>query len=212
MTFLFWAICGILACGLAYWLARPLLAEAKPHRFMSVFGVLAGVPLLALGTYLYLGNPTMPDTPLSPRLAGELQDLPPAAILARLENELRQRPNDEKGWRLLARLRATLGEHDKAADSWQRLLDLNAGDSEAQIGLAVALIEQQGGVVNEVAVALLDAALAVDSNNVQAQFWRAEAWVQQGRKDKARFLWQRLRADLPDAVPLAKILDRRLSQ
>ena len=130
--------------------------------------------------------------------------------MARLENELRARPDDAEVWRLLARLHTTTGNHPKAADSWQRLLELRAGDVEAQVGLAAALIEQDGGVVSEAAVDLLDRALAQEPDNLAALFWRAEAWSQQNRADKARALWQRLRARLNDEAPLAKMLDKRL--
>ena len=219
MTALFWAICGLAACAAAYWVARPLLAaqaeagEGAPASTRTMaLAILGGLPLLALAVYLYLGNPTMPDAPLAPRLDGALEDLPPAAILARLENELRQRPNDAQGWRLLARLRVTLGQHTQAADAWQRLLDLTGTDVEAQVGLAAALIEQQDGVVDAAAITLLDAALRQDKDNLQAQFWRAEAYVQQGQTEQARRLWRTLRAGLPDTAPLAKMLDRRLAE
>lgn len=207
MTALFWAISGVAAAALGYWLSAPLLREADKRAAFSVLGI---VPLLALGIYLYLGNPAMPDAPLAPRLAGNLAELPPAAILARLENELRARPDDAEGWRLLARLHVTTDNHPKAADSWQRLLDLRTQDVEAQVGLAAALIEQDGGVVSEAAVDLLDRALAQEPDNLAALFWRAEAWSQQDRADKARGLWQRLRARLSDEAPLAKMLDNRL--
>ena len=207
MATLFWAICGIAAAALGYWLSAPLRADKDKRPALAV---LAGVPLLALAAYLYLGNPAMPDAPLAPRLAGSLEQLPPAAVLARLEDELRQRPNDAQGWRLLARLHATTGNHPKAADSWQRLLDLDTDDVEAQTGLAIALIEQDGGVVAEAAVALLDRALAAEPDNLAALFWRAEAWAQQERSDKARSLWQRLRDGLADDAPLAKMLAKRL--
>lgn len=207
LTALFWAINGVAAAALGYWLSAPLLRAADKRAAFSVLGI---VPLLALGIYLYLGNPGMSDAPLAPRLAGNLEDLPPAAVLARLENELRARPDDTQGWRLLARLHATTGNHPKAADSWQRLLELRAQDVEAQVGLAAALIEQDGGVVSDIAVGLLDKALAQEPDNLAALFWRAEAWAQQDRVDKARDLWQRLRARLSDDAPLAKMLDKRL--
>ena len=207
MTALFWAISGVVAAGLGYWLSAPLLRETDRRSALPVLGI---VPLLALGIYLYLGNPDMPDAPLASRLAGDLEDLPPAAILARLENELRARPEDTEGWRLLARLHTTTGNYPKAADSWQRLLELQGQDVEAQVGLAVALIEQDGGVVSEGAVDLLERALAQEPDNLAALFWRAEAWAQQDRTDKARALWQRLRERLNDEAPLAKILDQRL--
>lgn len=208
MTALFWAISGVVAAALGYWLAAPLLRDSNKR---TALGVLGTVPLLTLGVYLYLGNPGLPDAPLAPRLAGSLEDLPPAAVLARLENELRARPDDTEGWRLLARLHTTTGNHPKAADSWQRLLELRGQDVEAQTGLAAALIEQDGGVVSDAAVDLLDRALAQEPENLAALFWRAEAWAQQERPDEARALWQRLRSGLSDDAPLAKMLDKRLN-
>ena len=214
---LVWAFSALLAFAVAYWMAQtiaePFREAAQKGPLLAVFFV---VPSVALALYLYLGNPQTPDQPLSPRLEGALAELPPAAIMARLENEIRLRPKDVEGWRLLARLRTTVGDHTKAGDAWQRVLELTADaepiDVEAQVGLAQALIEQDGGVVNEVAVALLDGVLEVDGNNLLAQFWRAQSWVQQGEGDKARAIWQNLRAHLPDDAPLAKMLDQQLSK
>ncbi len=208
-----WAGSALVAFGVAYALAVPFRDGQKNASLLAVLFV---VPSLALALYLYLGNPQTPDQPLSPRLDGALVDLPPAAIMARLENEIRERPQDVEGWRLLARLRTTVGEHAKAGDAWQRVMELTAAtkpiDTEAQVGLAQSLIEQDGGVINEVAVALLDGVLKEDANHLLAQFWRAQAYVQQGEGEKARAIWQNLRANLPDEAPLAKMLDKQLSQ
>jgi cytochrome c-type biogenesis protein CcmH len=208
-----WAGSAMVAFGVAYALAAPF---RDGHKKAPLLAVLFVVPSAALALYLYLGNPQTPDQPLSPRLEGALSDLPPAAIMARLENEIRLRPQDAEGWRLLARLRTTVGEHAKAGDAWQRVMELTAAtrpiDTEAQVGLAQSLIEQDGGVVNEVAVALLDGVLKEDGNHLLAQFWRAQAWTQQGEDAKARAIWRNLRANLPDEAPLAKMLDKQLSQ
>ena len=208
-----WVGSAIAAFGVAYALAAPF-REAQQNR--ALLAVLFMVPSLALALYLYLGNPQTPDQPLTPRLEGALSDLPPAAIMARLENEIRLRPQDVEGWRLLARLRTTVGQPAKAGDAWQRVIELTGEtqpiDTEAHVGLAQSLIEQDGGVVNEVAVALLDSVLQEDSENLLAQFWRSQSWAQQGDDAKARAIWHNLRADLPDEAPLAKLLDKQILQ
>ena len=208
-----WVGSAIAAFGVAYALAAPF-REAQQNR--ALLAVLFMVPSLALALYLYLGNPQTPDQPLTPRLEGALSDLPPAAIMARLENEIRLRPQDVEGWRLLARLRTTVGQPAKAGDAWQRVIELTGEtqpiDTEAHVGLAQSLIEQDGGVVNEVAVALLDSVLQEDSENLLAQFWRSQSWAQQGEDAKARAIWHNLRADLPDEAPLAKLLDKQILQ
>ena len=162
--------------------------------------------------YLVIGNPDSADAPLAPRLEGALEDLPPGAVMAKLEQRLRDAPNDATGWLLMARLRMTIEDYPKAADSWQRLLALESDNSEAMVGLAQALIEQDGGVVSEAAVDLLDTALALEPENFAARFWRAEAHDQLGEAAQARTLWRQMREKLPDNMPLAKMLDRRLAQ
>ena len=92
------------------------------------------------------------------------------------------------------------------------MLALDSDNSEAVVGLAQALIEQDGGVVSEAAVGLLDTALALEPENFAARFWRAEAHDQSGDAEAARALWRQMRENLPDNMPLAKMLDRRLSQ
>jgi cytochrome c-type biogenesis protein CcmH len=192
-----------------WWLVAPLRHGLQTQK-AAALGLLALVPLLASGTYMILGQPSQPDQPLAPRLEGDLNTLPPGAILVRLEQKLRANPDDAEGWRLLARLRDSLNMHDLAADAWQRVIALGQGDSEARASLAQALIEIDAGVVSEVAVALLDDALALDETNMMAQFWRGVAHQQQGEAAKARALWQALRDKLPDGIPLSRVLDQRL--
>ena len=170
--------------------------------------MLVGFPLLAVLFYLALGRPDMPDAPLAARLAGPVENLPPDAVRARLEAELRARPNDAQGWRLLARLRQGVGDHAKAADAWQRLIALGETDAEALTGLAVALIEQDGGVVSSGAFELLERVRAAAPENLQAGFWYAIALRQQGAIEEARAAFVALRVAIPDGVPLAAMLER----
>lgn len=197
--------------GTVWYLVAPLRA-AGSRRVAS--GLLVGFPLLAVLFYLALGRPDLPDAPLAARLAGPVENLPPDAVLARLEAELRARPNDAQGWRLLARLRQGVGDHAKAADAWQRLIALGEDDTqvdtEALTGLAVALIEQDGGVVSPAAFELLERVLAVAPENLQAGFWYAIALRQQGAKEEARTAFIALRAGLPDGLPLAAMLEREI--
>ena len=199
----------LIGFAVVWWLIEPLRNGTVAQRRLSI-GVLALVPLLACGLNLALGQPQQADQPLAPRLEGDLNTLPPAAIMVRLEQKLRENPNDANGWRLMARLRTTLEMHHQASDAWQRVIELGPGDGEAYAGLAQALIEIDAGVVSEAAVALLDQALLLDEANMMAQFWRGVAHQQQGEAAAARKLWQALRDKLPDGIPLVQVLDQRL--
>ena len=209
MAALFWIVTALSAMAAGFWLARPLLVANQKRPAVII---LAFIPLAALAVYLLIGSPQEADQPLAPRMDGALEDLPPAAILAWLEMQLRETPDDPKGWRLMARLRMTVGDYPKAGDSWQRLLDLEPQDVEARIGLAQALIEQDGGVISASAVQLLDEALARAPDNSAALFWRAEAHQQSDEIFEAKALWKKLRKKLPDNAPLARALDKRIAE
>jgi cytochrome c-type biogenesis protein CcmH len=198
-----------LACAIGYALSAPLHASPQKRTALTL---LAAVPLVSLGIYLSLGNPQSPDAPLAPRLAGSLEELPPGAVMAKLEQRLRAAPDDATGWLLMARLRMTIEDYAKAADAWQRVLDIERDNGEAMVGLAQALIEQDGGIVSAAAVGLLDAALAREPENFAARFWRAEAHDQLGETAKAKILWRQMRVGLPDNMPLALMLDKRLAK
>ena len=204
---LFWSAAAVLAMGTVWYMVVPLRADGG--RWMPS-ALLVGFPLLAVLFYLALGRPDMPDAPLAARLAGPVENLPPDAVRARLEAELRARPNDAQGWRLLARLRQGVGDHAKAADAWQRLIALGETDAEALTGLAVALIEQDGGVVSSAAFELLERVRAAEPKNLQAGFWYAIALRQQGTIEEARAAFVALRAAIPDGVPLAAMLEREI--
>jgi cytochrome c-type biogenesis protein CcmH len=193
--------------GTVWYMVVPLRADGG--RWIPS-ALLVGFPLLAVLFYLALGRPDMPDAPLAARLAGPVENLPPDAVRARLEAELRARPNDAQGWRLLARLRQGVGDHAKAADAWQRLIALGETDAEALTGLAVALIEQDGGVVSSAAFELLERVRAAEPENLQAGFWYAIALRQQGAIEEARAAFVALRAAIPDGVPLAAMLEREI--
>lgn len=204
---LFWSAAAVLAMGTVWYMVVPLRADGG--RWIPS-ALLVGFPLLAVMFYLALGRPDMPDAPLAARLAGPVENLPPDAVRARLEAELRARPNDAQGWRLLARLRQGVGDHAKAADAWQRLIALGETDAEALTGLAVALIEQDGGVVSSAAFELLERVRAAEPKNLQAGFWYAIALRQQGAIEEARAAFVALRAAIPDGVPLAAMLEREI--
>ena len=156
---LFWSTAAVLAMGTVWYLVAPSARRGSPA---LASGLLVGFPLLAVLFYLALGAPIcrMRRLPRVWRAGGKSAT---GCGAARLEAELRARPNDAQGWRLLARLRQGVGDHAKAADAWQRLIALGEDDTqvdtEALTGLAVALIEQDGGVVSSAAFELLERVL-----------------------------------------------------
>ena len=211
----FWVMAAVLAGATGHWLAASLqtasLQTTGPDTRLSRTLIFAAMPLAALLLYLALGAGGRPDAPLTDRLDGPLEELPAGAVLVRLQSELRARPDDAEGWRLMARLRRSTGAHEQAADAWRRVLELGGQDVEAMIGLAQALIELEDGLVGEAATGLLDAALSAEPDHMAARFWRAIAYRQQGDASTADDMFRALMAELPEAAPLRAMLARELA-
>ncbi len=60
------------------------------------------MPLLAVGLYLVIGSPNLPDDPLSKRLAASPDKQDIAIQIAGIEQHLAQSPNDGNGWEIIA--------------------------------------------------------------------------------------------------------------
>jgi len=85
-------------------------------------------PAAAIVLYATLGTPGMPDFPLAERagLSAEATDADKAmvSLTQALEGRLQQQPDDPRGWILLGRSYATLGNADKAIAAFERALPL----------------------------------------------------------------------------------------
>ncbi|MEX2310991.1 MAG: c-type cytochrome biogenesis protein CcmI, partial [Rhodospirillales bacterium] len=104
---------------------RPARPSARSTRLPVIITVLA-VPVLALAFYYETGSPSVPDFPLAARTdirtpARATDEQSTMRDLAgQLEERLRQNPDDAKGWVLLGRTYATIGNARKAAAAYAR--------------------------------------------------------------------------------------------
>lgn len=190
-----WVVLAVLALGAVVVLARPfwharLTEQAEKVTLLTLVG---GLPVFALGVYFYLGNPTLPAFPLAPRLSGPLEKLPPAAIVAKLEQTLMANPNDGEGWRLLARIRTRQNDPDQAAEAWGNLLYLAPDDTEAALGLAAARIEREGGIISADSQLLIEQAYARAPDNRLALYYRGLLAQQTGDVPAALAFWRESR-------------------
>lgn len=74
-----------------------------------------GVPLLAAGLYLALGHPQALQPPPAPM--GEAQI---AEMVQKLEQRLKDKPDDAQGWAMLARSYKFMGRNDQARQAYEK--------------------------------------------------------------------------------------------
>lgn len=187
----------------------PAAAGAGPRRRTALALALA-VPLIALGLYLGLGRPQLPDEPLAARLAKRADALDIAALVERVEKHLEQVPGDRRGWQALAPIYMRMGRYDDAVSAYARLVA--AGDADAGIseGYGVALVAASGGVVSAQAQKVFSGVLESAPDRPASRFYYAEGLRQSGELKAARAAYDALIARSPaDAPWLDRVRERR---
>ena len=195
-------------------LQRRLLDEAQPdgvahHGVVhqgggrkAAYVVLLALPLLSIAGYLALGRPQALDPANSqPRMSEQQID----SMLVQLEEKLKARPDDTKGWVMLARSYKVLGRYADAAQAYSHGGALLEGDPVLLADYAEVL-SQVNGKFDGKPTELLAAALKIDPNEPQALFLAGAAASE--RKDFAAVAdyWGRLLPQLEAGSEEAKSL------
>lgn len=166
--------------------------------------IVAVVPLVGFGVYTLLGQPAMPDQPYAAR-KGQLDQMQGQAdmikaMVAQLSARLEKEPNDGKGWAMLGRSLRVMGETEKATAAYKKAVALLPGDTQVRMEYGAVLLGQvpQGGQLPPEFVRLMREVVAVDPKNPDALYFAGLAEAQGGNVAKARDLWTRLLALLPE--------------
>lgn len=191
-------------------------AEA-PHGGFRLAAVAVGiaVPAGAVALYLILGTPNLATGGggVAPRqIATESQGPNIEALVARLGDGLRGRPDDAKGWALYARSLAKLGRFTEAVPAFQHAITLDAGNAGLSSRYAEALIFANDGTVTPAAHRAIEAALALDGSEPRARYYLGLADSQAGRRRMALERWLILEAEAAEDVPWRPVLRRRIEQ
>jgi cytochrome c-type biogenesis protein CcmH len=181
-------------------IGRRLLAAAdQPRRSAAQSNVklrraaavlaLIGVPAVAIALYLPLGSPRLPDFPLAERarMPGEPSV---EALVARVEEHLKQNPTDGRGWSVLAPVLARQGRFDDAIQAFRNSITYNGDSADRRADLGEVMVASAGGVVTADAKAEFDRALALDAHEVKASYFLGLSAEQDGRGADAAAIWQ----------------------
>jgi cytochrome c-type biogenesis protein CcmH len=196
----------------------PEQAEASrrvPGRRSAIVVALAGLLILPVGTYLgYDRWGAMAE--LEQYIAMQEMITSGAgqtARMAELAEQLRQRleasPDNEEGWVVLGQTYMRLDNHGAAASAFQRLAGVTDDGSNAQataLGLAAqALFFESRGQLTDQVQAAIDAALAVNPDEVNALgLLGISAFGQQRYRDAIDY-WQRIVEVAPNHPQIASI-------
>ncbi len=135
-----------------------------------------------------------------------------AAMVAQLEQHMRDQPNDLQGWVMLGRSYAALNRWDDAIVAFGRAHTLSGGkDLESTIGYGEALAIKAGGQITPQAAQLFEEAIALAPTNPKALLYGGFAAALRGDSALARSRWQALKAQHPP-VQVVQMLDQRIAE
>lgn len=196
------------------------------RRFGLAVGVVVAAVAGAVWVYRDLGAPGYPDLPLRARIAmsdavyaarpsqAEAEAAAPArapvpmdpafaALIDKLRQAVKDRPDDLRGLELLARNEAGLGNYVAAKEAQIALIAAKGAAVTAadHAALAEITILAAGGVVTDDAERALVAALQADPKDGTARYYSGLMFAQVGRPDRTFAMWEPLLQQGPEDAP-----------
>ncbi|AGT09749.1 cytochrome c-type biogenesis protein CycH [Paracoccus aminophilus JCM 7686] len=208
---------------------RQLGAARKISAGPNKIWGLAALLLVAVGAFaLYqrIGQPGLPDEPIKARFAAaearyasrpsqaeaEAAAPKPAlgtpdpdylALIEKLREAMKERPDDPQGLALLAEHEARLGNFHAAYEAQAHLVAVrgDAASAEDHARLAALMVDAAGGFISAQSEAEVVKALQLDAKNGQALYMAGLLQIQNGRADRAFPIWANLLADSSETDP-----------
>ncbi len=205
-------IAAILTTGAAYWVLRAYRRGGGGAARQALVAC-GAVALAALGVYLVIGRPDLPDAPYLARMEALKQRDPTSynvdEALAVLAEAAKDNPSDPlphfySGQLLFGDRRAA-----EAARAFDAALRRQPQFGEAMLGLGRAIVEIEGGRITPEALALFQQAGAL-TNDPTPWLYQATAAIQEDRGADARRFWAEALARMAPDDPRREMA-RRMS-
>ena len=171
---------------------------------------------LALGAYLVLGAPGLPDQPYAARLAGwrraDPATLDPARMAAVLRDIARERPHDPQAYDYLGRAELAGGDAFDAGRAFATAAALAPERADLHAEQGEALVMDAQGKVTPEAAAAFQQALKRDPKNRPARYYLGRAQIAGGDVAAGLADWRALLADLAAGDPRRFALQGEIAQ
>ncbi|MBN9248385.1 MAG: c-type cytochrome biogenesis protein CcmI [Hyphomicrobium sp.] len=192
---------------------EPSSRAAGQNRFIKTVSIATSIalPLASLGLYLLYGMPGLPGQPLSDRLATATDSNKPNDLIAKVEERLREHPEDGMGWDVIAPVYYATGQYAGAATAYQNAIRLIGETPRRLQGFANARIHIENGVIPEDARKALERVLQLEPNATEPRIWLALSKEQDGRLQEAAADYRKLIDEAPEHAPWRKALEDRLA-
>jgi cytochrome c-type biogenesis protein CcmH len=200
----FLVVAAFMAAIAATAVAVPLLRD----RNSRIVGAIAAVLVIGAAAGLYpLWSNWNWHAPAAAAAAPKPDIL---AMVAKLEQHMRDHPDDMQGWLMLGRSYVALNRSDDAVTAYDHAHRLGK-NADAALGLGEALSMRAGGDITPEAAQLFEEALTLSPDNPKALLYGGFAAAIRGDRTLARSRWQALK-DLHPPPQIVQMLDARIAE
>lgn len=186
---------------------------ASTARARTAYGAIAALlPVVAIGLYLVEGSPHLPDQPFQERrVAAEgNQSQQVAELIARVEERLREHPEDGKGWDAIAPVYLRLQRYGDAAHAFAEANRLEGESVRRLLGFAEATLLAEGGIVSEPVRRAALRVLELEPQRIEVRAWVGLAKEQDGDLPGAAAEYRDLIAKAPADARWRSTIEERL--
>ena len=175
--------------------SEPVTAQAPRRPYVAAAIVAICLPAIAFGMYAALGNPKATDATLTQAPSGMSQhDV--IAMVDKLAQKVRERPDDAQGWALLARSTAALGRFNESAEAYEHLSKLVPDDADVLADWADALGMAQGQSLAGRPREIVERALKIDPTHRKGLALAGTAALDAGDYASSARYWATLAAQM----------------
>ena len=189
----------------------PVASNIRLRRLAAVIALI-GLPIVAVALYLPLGSPRLGDFPLAQRIRAPDATQPLDNLVAQVEQHLEKNPTDGRGWNVLAPVLARLGRYDDAVRAYRNSITYNGDSAERRADLGETLAAAAGGVVTSEAKTEFERAIALNADEVKANYFLGLAAEQDGRTTEAASIWRAMLAKAPSDAPWRPLVQAALAR
>lgn len=132
-------------------------------------------------------------------------------MVSKLEQRLKEHPDDALGWVMLGRSYVALERMDAAVEAYHRAHLLDPKNVDATLGLGEALSLRTGGDVTAQSGELFEEALTLAPDNPKALLYSGFAALERGDRQTAKVRWQALK-NLNPPPQIVAMLDARIAE
>lgn len=178
-------------------------------------GVVVVAPAAAIALYLTIGQPELPDQPLSGRKdVADAAQLRTAAetLVSEMTMAVEQNPGDLRSWVMLARALTTLGHLDEAVGAYANAIALAPDAADINAAYGEVLVRQAEGQVTDQAAEAFQATLVQVPDDPRARYYMALQYFQQGDLREALAAWRSLEADSPPSAGWMDAVRNRIAE